>query len=127
MARNGEEKARKGQQHAEEQVRRARQHGEEHARHAEKHRVKAEIKQNRVHMRINNREWRMDSGRIDHLVREAQRAAAEGIYGALEAVERALHNIQITPPTPPMPPKSPVPPTPPTPPAAPSDPYQRGA
>jgi len=71
-------------------------------------------------VRINDREWRMDPERINRIIDQANRAASEGVYGAIEAVEQAFKNIRVTPPMPPTPPQQPVPPMPPTPPAAPT-------
>jgi hypothetical protein len=57
----------------------------------------------RVHVRINDREWRFDAERLEHLKQQAREAAKEGIAGALEAVERALAGIGVPPPPPPPP------------------------
>jgi SHOCT-like domain len=102
-------------QRAEEEIRRA----EEKARHASERAA-------RFNIRIHDREWHMDSDRLQRIIDQARRAADEGILGALEAVEQALSNLHIqTPPrpaapTPPTPP--PAPGTPPTPPPAPGAP-----
>ncbi len=67
-------------------------------------------------VRINEREWKMGPDRIDAIVEQAREAAAEGVQGALEAVEQALKNIHINvPPVPPTPPRPATPPAPPTP------------
>ena len=113
IARRTEEKVRRAQQRAEEEARRAQRRAEEASRHAA-----------RVNVRFNEREWRMDPQRLDLLMDKARKATNEGISGALEAVERALGNIQM--PNPPAPPVSPersfVPPVPPVPPVSPVSP-----
>ena len=38
----------------------------------------------------------MDPARIDRIVSEARQAAAEGLQGAMEAVEQALRNMNIS-------------------------------
>lgn len=90
---------------AEEQVRHAQQKAEEAARRASE-------KAAHVHIRFNDREWRMDPQRLERIRDQSRRAASEGISGAFDAVERAMSNLRV--------PTSPRPPTPPTPPAAPS-------
>ena len=92
---------------------------EKQQRKAEKYRQKAERqarsaneRATRMNIRINNREWRMNPQRIDHIVAEAYDAAARGTQGAIEAVEQALKNLNVTPPFPPSPPRPPKPPTP---------------
>lgn len=100
---------------------------------------RAREREARLHVRLKGREWWMDSSHVDHIVEQANKAAAEGVMGAMEAVERALRNLHIpsvsgfpappTPPTPPVPPVPPVtpfypvPPTPPTPPVPPVAPF----
>jgi len=118
VARKVEERARRAQQRAEEQAHRA----EERARRmAEQQGRRTEGRASRAHVRINDREWRLDPERLERIKEQARRAAAEGVAGALEAVERAVGNLRIPvpprPPTPPMPgmPVPPAPPTPPTP------------
>jgi hypothetical protein len=76
---------------------------------AEQERLKAE-KANRASFRMNKREWNMDQERIDHIVEQAQRAAAEGLQGAFETVEQALKNLGAfsIPPIPPVPPVPPM-------------------
>lgn len=117
VARKVEEQARRTQQRAGEQARRA----EDRARRmAEQQGQYAEERASRAYVRINDREWRLDPERLERIKEQARRAAAEGVAGALEAVERAVGNLRIPvpprPPTPPMPgmPVPPVPPTPPT-------------
>lgn len=73
----------------------------------------------RLNVRIHGREWRLDEQRIERLVEQARRAAAEGVQGALEAVEQALRNLSVTPPPPPPPPRPGAPPPPGTPPPGP--------
>ena len=73
----------------------------------------------KLNVRINDREWRLDPERLDRLVEQAKRAAADGVQGALEAVEQALSNLRMPPPqTAPKPPVPPMPPVAPTEPAA---------
>jgi hypothetical protein len=67
-----------------------------------------------MNIRINDREWRMNPQRIDQIVAEAYDAAARGTQGAIEAVEQALKNLQVTLPFPPAPPRPPKPSTPPS-------------
>ncbi|WP_322489731.1 DUF4097 family beta strand repeat-containing protein [Chloroflexus sp.] len=78
--------------------------------------LKEEAGPERVRVRINQREWRLDPDRIERIKEQARQAAAAGLSGALEAVERALNRIQ----PPPPPPVPPVPPVPPAPPVAPT-------
>jgi hypothetical protein len=47
----------------------------------------------RIFVRVNDREWRMDQERVNRIVEQAQRAATEGIQGAQEAVSQALRNL----------------------------------
>lgn len=82
-------------------------------------RWKAESGPERVRVKINQREWRLDPERIERIKEQARQAAAAGLNGALEAVERALSRIQSPPPPPPA---APNPPPPPHPPAAPPPP-----
>lgn len=93
---------------AEEQVRRAQRRAEEQARRAEERARRAEERAARVRVRFNDREWQFDPQRLERLKEEARKAAAEGVAGALEAVERAISNLRV--PTPPRPPVSPTPP-----------------
>jgi hypothetical protein len=69
----------------------------------------------RLHVRINEREWQLDPERLERIKEQARRAAAEGLAGAVEAVERALGRVRV-PPVPPVPGAPPVPPVPPVPP-----------
>lgn len=103
---------------------RQRRRVEKQQRKAEEHARRFSEKMARMSVRINDREWRMDPERINRIIDQANKAAAEGVYGAIEAVEQAFKNIRVTPPVPPvppvppmppMPPQSPIPPTPPTP------------
>ncbi len=109
IARKAEERARRAQRRAEEQTQRAQRHAEEQARRAEE-------RASRINVRFNEREWRLDPERLERIKEQARRAAAEGVSGALEAVERAVRNLGV--PLSPVPPPSPgsVPPVPPTPP-----------
>jgi hypothetical protein len=90
IARKAEEQARRAQRRAEEQTRRASERAA------------------RVNVRINDREWRLDPGRLERIREQARRAAEEGVSGALEAVERAVSNLGV--PVAPPPPVSPTPP-----------------
>lgn len=91
----------------------------------EKQARRASERATRLNIHVNNREWRIDPERIDHIVAEAYDAAARGTQGAIEAVEQALKNLRVTPPpSPSRPPKPPTPPSsgpskPPVPPHAP--------
>jgi hypothetical protein len=58
---------------------------------------------------VNDREWQLDPERLERLKEQGRKAAAEGIAGAIEAVEQAIGNLGIS-----KPPKPPVPPTPPS-------------
>ncbi|WP_376797059.1 hypothetical protein [Thermogemmatispora sp.] len=49
----------------------------------------------RVRLRFQEREWQMDPARLYRMLDQAQRAAAEGVVGAMEAVERALRNLGL--------------------------------
>ncbi len=100
IARKADERARKAQRKAEEQVRRANERAA------------------RINIRFNDREWRLDPGRLERIREQARHAASEGITGAWEAVERAMSNLRVPmPPSPPRPPSGapPVPPVPPEP------------
>lgn len=102
VARKVEEQARRIQARAEEQARRA----------AARARGDAP---GRVHVKINEREWQLDPERLERIKDQARRAAADGLAGALEAVERALGRMRV-------PPASPEPPSPAAPTAAPTPP-----
>jgi hypothetical protein len=137
VARKVNERARRAQRHADEQMRRAdeqmrraneraQQAEERNRQHAGRQQGNGE-RASRAYIRINDREWRLDPDRLERIKEQARRAAAEGVSGALEAVERAISNLRIpVPPVPPLPPVPPVPavppvpgaPVPPTPPAA---------
>jgi len=104
VARKVEEQARRIQARAEEQARRA----------AARARGDAP---GRVHVKINEREWQLDPERLERIKDQARRAAADGLAGALEAVERALGRMRV-PPGPPEPPSPAAPPAAPTPPTA---------
>ncbi|WP_052889948.1 SHOCT-like domain-containing protein [Thermogemmatispora carboxidivorans] len=49
----------------------------------------------RVRLRFQEHEWQMDPERLYRMLDQAQRAAAEGVAGAMEAVERALRNLGL--------------------------------
>jgi hypothetical protein len=74
---------------------------------AERHQHRNEA--GRVHVRINDREWRFDAERLERLKQQAREAARAGVSGAIEAVERALAGIGAPPP-PPGAPNAPRPP-----------------
>lgn len=99
--------------HAEQQARRAE---ERMQRDAEAAAGRGE-RRGRMHVRINDREWRFDAERLERLKQQARDAAREGISGAMAAVDRALAGLGV-PPAPPAPPAAGVP-TPPAPPPAP--------
>jgi Putative adhesin len=109
-----DEQARRAERRADEGIRRA----EEQARRAEERaRQASQRASDRVRIRVNDREWRLDPERIERIKEQARKAATEGVAGALEAVERAVSNLRV--PTPPRPPVPPSPPTAPPPPPAP--------
>jgi DUF4097 and DUF4098 domain-containing protein YvlB len=96
---------------------------EERARHAaERAQRHGHGDPGRVHVRINDREWRFDAERLERLKQQAREAAREGISGAMNAIDRALAGLGVPPdaPVPPVPPDAPVPPAPPVPPMAPA-------
>lgn len=68
----------------------------------------------RVRVKINEREWQLDPERLERIKEQARRAAAEGLTGAIEAVERALGRMRV-PPAPGAPPPPPAPGAPPAP------------
>ncbi|MBK9715466.1 MAG: hypothetical protein IPO81_29915 [Kouleothrix sp.] len=72
----------------------------------------------RMHVRINDREWRFDAERLERMKQQAREAAREGLTGAISAIERALAGMGVPPepPTPPDVPRQPVPPAAPAPP-----------
>ncbi len=110
-------KAEKMRYRAEEEDRRFKQKEEQFQQKQEQFRQKQEHAA-RLNVRFQNREWRMDPQRIDHIVGQAKKAAEEGVFGAMDAVERALLNLQIA--IPPVAPPFAVPPVP-NPPAPPVD------
>lgn len=117
----GDKWARKLQKQVEERVRRAEagaRRAEERARHGEDRARRAQEAAGRIHVRINDREWRFDPDRLDRLKQQAAEAARSGISGAMEAMERALAGLGV-PPAPPVPPVPPAPPAGPATPAAP--------
>ena len=79
-------------------------------RHRGEHARRRADRAGRINVRINDREWRFDQERVNRIVEQARRAAAEGVGGALEAVEQALSNLHVEmPPTPPPPSAPPMP------------------
>lgn len=80
---------------AERQARRTQRQAERQARRAHKHRYHNEERAALMHVRFNDREWRLDPERLERIKEQARRAAAEGVAGALEAVERALGKIRV--------------------------------
>lgn len=64
----------------------------------------------RVHVRVNDHEFKFDPEQIDRIKRAAREAAAAGIARAQEAVEQALRQVQSGAHTPPRPPQPPRPP-----------------
>ncbi len=105
-------------------VRHAHRRAEEEISRAEEKARRASERAARFNIRIHNREWHMDSDRLQRIIDQARRAADEGVLGALEAVEQALSNLHIQTPPRPTPPPPPTPGTPPmpTPPPAPGAP-----
>ncbi|GIV88422.1 MAG: hypothetical protein KatS3mg055_0940 [Chloroflexus sp.] len=91
---------------------------------AQARRLKEEAGPERMRIRINEREWRLDPERIERIKAQARQAAAAGLNEALEAVERALSRLQPPPHAPaPPPPHAPAPPPPPHAPAPPPPPH----
>jgi hypothetical protein len=96
FTRGAEKQLERAQRFAEEQ----RQKAEERLRkEAERYRSQEE-EQQRFHIRMNDREWRFDQIRLQRILDQAQKATAEGVQGAMEAVEQALKNLRLTVPTP---------------------------
>lgn len=138
-----EQQQRKAQEIQHKAEERAQRYAREQQHRAQEHARRALEHVERINVRINDREWRMDSDRLERILEQARLAAAEGIQGALDAVEQALSNLHIpVPPTPPSPPAGPemppapptppyygggVPPMPPAPPAPPAPPTEHGA
>jgi hypothetical protein len=110
-AQRGEEAAQRGEQRAQRWQAKA---------EARARRSAAKARPPRMHLRVNTREWQLDPERIERIKEQARQAAAEGLSGALEAVERAVSRLRIppVPPTPEAPPGPDAPPAP-TSPAAP--------
>ncbi|HNP71492.1 MAG TPA: hypothetical protein PKK15_10295 [Kouleothrix sp.] len=95
---SGERWQRKLQRQIQEQVRRA-EHQAQRAQHAAEASQRRAEHTGRVHVRINDREWRFDAERLERLKQQAREAAREGISGAMAAVDRALAGLGV-PPTP---------------------------
>lgn len=51
----------------------------------------------RFNIRSHGHEWHIDHEHLENIIAQASSAAAEGLQGALEAVEQALKNLNITP------------------------------
>lgn len=106
-------KSKKWVRKAERHVERLREWLEKQAEHIADHppaqAQAAKDRISRLHVRINDREWRFDPERLERLKEQARQAAQEGIAGAIEAVDRALSGMRSvpTPPTPPNPPSAP--------------------
>jgi hypothetical protein len=122
---SGDKWERKVKQRVEEQVRRAEQRArraEDRARRTSESAGRRAGEQGaRMHVRINDREWRFDAERLERLKQQAREAAREGISGAIAAMERALAGLGV-PSEPPRAPNQPVPPESPTPPVPPMSP-----
>nr|BBH92757.1 hypothetical protein KTA_09560 [Thermogemmatispora argillosa] len=78
----------------EEQARRARERAASWERRFARFRPQAGG--SRVRLRFQEHEWQMDPERLYRMLDQAQRAAAEGVAGAMEAVERALRNLGLS-------------------------------
>ncbi|BCL81226.1 hypothetical protein ccbrp13_36910 [Ktedonobacteria bacterium brp13] len=118
---NGYQHAEKGRlKHLKEQLKANKSRLKDQQKHMEQQARQAGERANRLYVRLNDREWRMDPERVNRIVEQAQRAAAEGIQGAQEAVAQALLNLNVLSPVSPMPPMPPMPPVPPVPPFAPA-------
>jgi hypothetical protein len=85
-----------------EQARRAQRSAETWRQRFARFRDRAPVKP-RVRVRLHEHEWRMDPERLRRIMEEAQRAATEGVTGALEAVAHALQNLGVTVPPSPSP------------------------
>ncbi len=105
---------------AEEIARKAEAQARRAQRQAERQAHKAHEQASRINIRFNDREWRLDPERLERIREQARRAAAEGVSGAFEAVERAMSNLHV-----PTPPKPPVPPVPPAKPVSPVSPVSK--
>ncbi len=128
IARKVDERARRAQQRAKEHARRAEERARRAGERAGERTGRAGERAGRINIRFNDREWRLDPERLERIKEQARRAAAEGVFGAFEAVERAMGKMHVpmppwpapptgTPPVPPRPPTGapPVPPVPPQP------------
>ncbi|MGH2507451.1 MAG: SHOCT-like domain-containing protein, partial [Ktedonobacteraceae bacterium] len=87
----------------------------EHAHKAEERARRMGQRAQRTYVRVNEREWQMNPERFNDLVNRATQAAMEGVTGAMEAVEHAVSNLNMSRPIPPVPPVPPMPPQPHTP------------
>ncbi len=108
----------RGARKAEKHARRFKRKAEERARRHKRAHERWRGHDPRVRVRLNEREWLFDPERLERIKEQAQRAATEGLSDALEAVERAISKLRVTPPPPPHPSGKPAhPPHPPHPPA----------
>ncbi len=74
---------------------------ERRQRRAEAQATKQARRAERLRVKINEREWQLDPDRLERIKEQARRAAAEGLAGALETVERAIGRMRTAvPPTP---------------------------
>ncbi|HEX9373048.1 MAG TPA: hypothetical protein VF897_18690, partial [Roseiflexaceae bacterium] len=99
----GDEWERKIRRRAEKQARHAEERARRMAEEAQRHVGEAGgagQPGRRVHVRINDREWRFDAERLERLKAQAREAAREGISGAMAAMERALASLGVPPETP---------------------------
>lgn len=51
-------------------------------------------KRARLQLRVNEREWQLDPERIERIKEQARQAAANGLAGAIDAVERAISRLR---------------------------------
>lgn len=111
LHRRVEERVRHAEAEAQRATERARRAAERPGRHDDE-------PGQRMHVRINDREWRFDAERLERMKQQAREAAREGLTGAISAIERALAGMGVPPepPTPPDVPRQPAPPAPPAPP-----------
>jgi hypothetical protein len=63
-------------------------------RRAEAEAAKQARRAERLRVKINEREWQLDPERLERIKEQARRAAAEGLAGALETVERAIGRMR---------------------------------
>lgn len=78
---------------------------ERQKRRVEERAAKQARRAERLRVKINDREWQLDPERLERIKEQARRAAAEGLAGALETVERAIERMRAAaPPAPGAPP-----------------------